>query len=68
MAARNAEIVYKPFYEGKRRHKDFYKREMATRSAENVYKAFYKGKCNYTYVYTGNWPRAARKCFETVVH
>ena len=27
MAARNAEIVYKPFYEGKRRHKDFYKGE-----------------------------------------
>ena len=25
MAARNAEIVYKPFYEGKSRHKDFYK-------------------------------------------
>ena len=25
MAARNAEIVYKPFYEGKGRHKDFYK-------------------------------------------
>ena len=25
MAARNAEIVYKPFYEGNGRHKDFYK-------------------------------------------
>ena len=25
MAARNEEIGYKPFYEGKRRHKDFYK-------------------------------------------
>ena len=24
-SARNAEIVYKPFYEGKGRHKDFYK-------------------------------------------
>ena len=24
MAARNAEIVYKPFFEGKGRHKDFY--------------------------------------------
>ena len=61
MAARNAEIVYKPCYEGKGRHKDFYRGKWP-------HKAFYEGKCSYKDFYKGNWPRAARKCFEIVVH
>ena len=34
----------------------------------NVLKALYKGKCNYKDFCEGNWPRAARKFFEIVVH
>ena len=34
----------------------------------NFFKAFYKGKCNYKDFHKGNWPRAARKFFEIVVH
>ena len=42
MAARNAKIIYKPFYEGKDRHKDFYQGKWP-RAAQNFYKAFKKG-------------------------
>ena len=40
MAARNAEIVYKPFYEGKGRHKDFYKGKWP-RAARKRFKGFF---------------------------
>ena len=40
MAARNAEIVYKPFYEGKGRHKDFYKGKWP-RAARKFFKGFF---------------------------
>ena len=39
MAARNAEIVYKPFYEGKGRHKGFYKGKWP-RAARKRFKGF----------------------------
>ena len=40
MAARNAEIVYKPFYEGKGRHADFYEGEWL-RAARKIFIRFF---------------------------
>ena len=68
MAARNAEIVYKPFYEGKGRHKDFYKGKWPRAAREKNLRPFIKGKAVIKLFFKGNWPRAARKCFEIVVH
>ena len=68
MAARNAEIVYKPFYEGKGRHKDFYKGKWPRAARKYFIKLFIKGNAVIKTFYKGNWPRAARKFFEIVVH
>ena len=43
MAARNAEIVYKPFYEGKGRHKDFYKGEFPRAARKCFIRLFING-------------------------
>ena len=43
MAARNAEIVYKPFYEGKGRHKDFYKGKWPRAARKFFMRLFIKG-------------------------
>ena len=43
MAARNAEIVYKPFYEGKSRHKDFYKGKWPRAARKLFIRLFTKG-------------------------
>ena len=43
MAARNAEIVYKPFYEGKGRHKDFYKGEFPRAARKCFIRLLIKG-------------------------
>ena len=43
MAARNAEIVYKPFYEGKGRHKDFYKGKWPRAARTFFIRLFTKG-------------------------
>ena len=44
MAARNAEIVYKPFYEGKGRHKDFYEGKWPRAARKVFIRLFRKGK------------------------
>ena len=44
MAARNAEIVYKPFYEGKGRHKDFYKGKWPRAARKFFRRLFIKGQ------------------------
>ena len=43
MAARNAEFVYKPFYEGKGRHKDFYKGKWPRAARKFFIRLFIKG-------------------------
>ena len=43
MAARNAEIVYKPFYEGKGRHKDFHKGKWPRAARTFFIRLFMKG-------------------------
>ena len=71
MAARNAEIVYKPFYEGKGRHKDFYKGKWPRAARDFFIRLFIKGNAvikTCIKMYKGNWPRAARNFFEIVVH
>ena len=71
MAARSAEKNCKAFDRRKGCYSDCYKglqREMAARSAGKKSKAFYKGKDKYKDFSKGNWPRAARKFFQIVVH
>ena len=43
MAACNAEIVYKPFYEGKGRHKDFYKGKWPCAAQKFFIRLFMRG-------------------------
>ena len=43
MAARNAEIVYEPFCEGKCRHKDFYKGKWPRAARKYFIRLFRKG-------------------------
>ena len=71
MAACNAEIVYKPFYEGKDSHKNFYKGKWPHAARKCFMKHFLKGHeiiNQYKDFYKGNLPRAARNFFEIVVH
>ena len=71
MAARSAEKNCKAFDRRKGCYSDCYKglqREMAARSAGKKSKAFYKGESRYKAFFLGNWPRAARKFFQIVVH
>ena len=64
MAARNAEIVYKPFYEWKGRHKDFYKGKWPRAARKKIVRPLIEGKAVIATVikdYKGKWPRAARE-------
>ena len=60
-------LLISPFMKGKAVITTFIKGN-GREQRGNFFKAFYEGRCSYKDFYKGNWPRAARKCFEIVVH